>query len=182
MAKGKHARPGYYAKPKFKKSILFVLLSLIILCIVLSFLNPVESLENKMASTTKEAESDSTNTIDTTDVTETTAEVEPVVIEPSEDADLKTLIDSEASKYGLTDSNFSFFYYNIDDKKYYFYNEDAYFTAASTIKVPIAMYYYDEINTGNLSSDSRLLYASGCYEAGRRFYSFSIFSRRLCPS
>ena len=182
MTKGKHARPGYYAKPKFKKSILFVLFSLIILCFILSFLNPVESLENKMASTTKESENNSSDSLNTANVTETAAEVKPVVIEPSEDADLKILIDSEASKYGLTDNNFSFFYYNIDDKKYCFYNEDAYFTAASTIKVPIAMYYYDEINSGNLSSDSKLLYASGCYEAGRRVYSFSIFCRRLCSS
>lgn len=182
MAKGKHARPGYYAKPKFKKSILFVLFSLIILCFILSFLNPVESLENKMASTTKESENNSSDSLNTANVTETAAEVEPVIVEPSEDDNLKILIDSEASKYGLTDNNFSFFYYNIDDKKYYFYNEDAYFTAASTIKVPIAMYYYDEINSGNLSSDSKLLYASGCYEAGRRVYSFSIFCRRLCSS
>ncbi len=172
MAKGKHARPGYYAKPKFKKSLLFVLLSLIILCITFNFLNPVEGLENKMASTTnQEEENNSTDTAETT----AKAEPEPVVIEPSEDSDLKILIDSEKSKYGLTDSNFSFFYYNIDDKKYYFYNEDKYFTAASTIKVPIAMYYYDEINDGNLSSDSGLLYSRGCYEAGRRNYSFFIF-------
>ena len=182
MTKGKHARPGYYAKPKFKKSILFVLFSLIILCFILSFLNPVESLENKMASTTKESENNSSDSLNTANVTETAAEVEPVIVEPSEDDNLKILIDSEAEKYDLTDSNFSFFYYNIDDKKYYFYNEDAYFTAASTIKVPIAMYYYDEINSGNLSSDSGLLYASGCYEVGRRVYSFSIFCRRLCSS
>ena len=182
MTKGKHARPGYYAKPKFKKSILFVLFSLIILCFILSFLNPVESLENKMASTTKESENNSSDSLNTANVTETAAEVEPVIVEPSEDDNLKILIDSEAEKYDLTDSNFSFFYYNIDDKKYYFYNEDAYFTAASTIKVPIAMYYYDEINSGNLSSDSGLLYTSGCYEAGRRVYSFSIFSWRLCSS
>ena len=92
MAKGKHARPGYYAKPKFKKSILFVLFSLIILCFILSFLNPVESLENKMASTTKESENNSSDSLNTANVTETAAEVEPVIVEPSEDDNLKILM------------------------------------------------------------------------------------------
>lgn len=178
MAKGKHSRPCYYSKPKFKKSLLLVLLSFIILCIVFNCLTPVEVLENKLASTNNQKQ-DATNP---TDTTETIAEAEPIIIEPSEDADLKTLIESEKSKYGLTDSNFSFFYYNIDDKKYYFYNEDKYFTAASTIKVPVAMYYYDEINDGNLSLDSGLLYSKGCYEEGRRNYSFAIFCRRLCST
>ena len=86
-------------------------------------------------------------------------------------------IDLWFNKYGFDDNNFLFFYYNVNDKKYYFYNENSYFTAASTIKVPVAMYYYDEINSGSLSLNSTILYASGCYEAGSRNYGFSIFCR-----
>lgn len=66
----------------------------------------------------------------------------------------------------LSENNFSFFYYNLDTKKYYFYNENKWFTAASTIKVPIAMMYYDKINAGEITEDTKYTYESGTYEAG----------------
>ena len=70
------------------------------------------------------------------------------------------------SKNGLNSSNFGFFFYNINTREYYFYNEDKYFTAASTVKVPVAMLYYDKINAGEISEDDTLLYKSNAYEAG----------------
>lgn len=155
MTKGKYSRSGSYRKTKFKKSLFFVLFSLIILCIIFNILN--YNTENT-ASSGDESES--------TILAEETTEPEPVVIEPSEDEDLETLIKYEMSEYGFNENNFSFFYYNIDEKKYYFYNEDWYFTAASTVKVPIAMYYYDEINAGDYTLQSTLLYEQGDYEAG----------------
>lgn len=100
---------------------------------------------------------------------ETFAEIEiqePIVIEPSEDTTIQKLIQTEQEKYHLTDKNFAFFYYRIEDKKYYFYNQDTTFTAASTVKVPVAMLYYDKINQGEMTLDSTLVYSKGTYEAG----------------
>ena len=159
MPKGKHVKSGSYAKPKFKKSLIFVLLSLVILCITFDILVPATDTQSIA----------STNETENMTTTETTTEPETEEIkeiEPFEDTDLKLLIDSEMTKYGFNENNFAFFYYNIDDKGYYFYNENKYFTAASTVKVPIAMHYYDEINAGTYTTDSKLLYEQGDYEAG----------------
>ena len=159
MPKGKHVKSGSYAKPKFKKSLIFVLLSLVILCITFDILVPATDTQSIA----------STNETENMTTTETTTEPETEEIkeiEPFEDTDLKLLIDSEMTKYGFNENNFAFFYYNINDKGYYFYNENKYLTAASTVKVPIAMYYYDEINAGTYTTDSKLLYEQGDYEAG----------------
>lgn len=161
MPKGKHVRPGSYAKPKFKRSLLFVLLSVIILSILFSNLEATSNAESLSSTDTEEAGNIVTEEVATEPETETQKELEPM-----EDEDLKLLIESEMAKYGFNEDNFAFFYYNMDDKKYYFYNEDSYFTAASTIKVPVAMYYYDEINAGTYTTGSKLLYEQGDYEAG----------------
>ena len=89
-----------------------------------------------------------------------------VYIEESEDENVKNLINQIRSEYGLNSNNFGFFYYNVNKKKYYFYNENKYFTAASTVKVPVAIYYYTKINNGEMSLDDTLTYKSGNFEAG----------------
>lgn len=66
----------------------------------------------------------------------------------------------------LTEDKFSFFYQNVDIGSSYFFNEEKYFTAASTIKVPLTMLYYDQINEGEKTLESALTYKSGCYEVG----------------
>lgn len=100
----------------------------------------------------------------TTAVEETTTE--EAQLEPTESETVKNAVQSVMSENALDESNFSFFYYNIDTQEYYFYNEDKYFTAASTVKVPIAMLYYDMINGGEISDTDTLTYTSDCYEAG----------------
>ena len=154
---------GYNRKPKFKKSLWFVLFSLVILCIIFDFLVPATDTKS-IASTN---ENNNTLVQETTTTPEPEPEPEiPKEVEPMEDENLKILIESEMEKYGFSKNNFSFFYYNVDDKKYYFYNDDWYFTAASTVKVPIAMYYYDKINEGTYTTDTGLLYEQGDYESG----------------
>lgn len=107
------------------------------------------------------------------------AEEVAVTIEPEEDAKIKSLIENLILEKGLNNSNFWFFYYNKDLKKYYFYNQDTYFTAASTIKLPIAMLYYDKIRNGELTAESTITYSSGCYEpgAGTTAYTYSVGSK-----
>lgn len=85
---------------------------------------------------------------------------------PTEDMETKELIQNLQLENNLQEDNFSFFYYNIDLNKYYFYNENTYFTAASTIKMPIAMLYYDKIKNEEISLDDTIIYTSNCYEAG----------------
>ena len=95
-----------------------------------------------------------------------TASVEEPVIQETVDTNIENLINEIMTENNLNENNFFFFYYNIEEKKYYFYNENTYFTAASTIKVPVAMLYYDKVNEGELSLSETLLYNSDDYEAG----------------
>lgn len=101
-------------------------------------------------------------------ITDSEEKVEEITIEltPTEDTEIKELIQNLQIENDLREDNFSFFYYNIDSNKYYFYNENTYFTAASTIKMPIAMLYYDKIKNEELSLDDTIIYTSNCYEAG----------------
>ena len=79
---------------------------------------------------------------------------------------VKEIIEKYIAEKNLNEENFAFFYYDINSKNQYFYNENTYFTAASTIKVPIAMLYYDKITHGDITLDTKLLYQSSDYEAG----------------
>lgn len=87
-------------------------------------------------------------------------------LEEIEDGYIANLISELMVKNKLTEENFSFFYYNIDTKKYYFFNENKWFVAASTSKVPIAMLYYDKINAGEITENTTYTYTSNAYEEG----------------
>lgn len=88
------------------------------------------------------------------------------VSESSIDTEIENIIANFRTENNLNEDNFAFFYYNIDTNTKYFYNENTYFTAASTVKLPIAMLYYDKINNGSISVSDTLLYKSSYYEAG----------------
>ena len=156
MEKGKHAqeksRRGKKRKLAWGK-IVVPISSIVIICFIIGNINFNENLQNEEGTDTMEVSNE---------------EIEPqeVVIEPTEDESMKALIEEIKQENNLTENNFAFFYYNEDTKKYYFFNENKYFTAASTVKVPVAMIYYDKINSGELNLDDTLVYAKGCYEAG----------------
>lgn len=86
--------------------------------------------------------------------------------EEIEDQEIKQLMEKFITENKLTEDNFAFFYYNIKEERYYFYNETKYFTAASTAKVPVAMLYYDMINEGEISEKTKIKYKETCYEEG----------------
>lgn len=94
------------------------------------------------------------------------AEVVEVIETEKEAIKIKEIIEKTISENQLNETNFAFFYYNINSNEQYLYNENTYFTAASSIKVPIAMLYYDKINHGDVSLDTKLVYKSSDYEAG----------------
>lgn len=98
---------------------------------------------------------------------------------PAEDEQIKSIVEKIRIDKALDSSNFAFFYYNMEQEKYYFYNQDTYFTAASTIKMPIAMLYYDKIKNGELDLKDAITYTSDCYEAGAgtTAYTYSVGSK-----
>ncbi len=95
-----------------------------------------------------------------------TASIEEPIIEETVDNNIENLINQIMTENNLNENNFFFFFYNVEEKKYYFYNENTYFTAASTIKVPVAMLYYDKIADGELNLSDTLIYNRDDYEAG----------------
>ena len=95
-----------------------------------------------------------------------TANIEEPIIEETLDNNIQNLINQIMIENNLNENNFFFFFYNVEEKKYYFYNENTYFIAASTIKVPVAMLYYDKIADGELNLSDTLIYNREDYEAG----------------
>lgn len=83
-----------------------------------------------------------------------------------EDNEVKNYIESVMTRNGLSKENFGFFYYNVDIGSRYFFNEDNWFTAGSTIKVALAMMYYDKINDGEVTKNTTYKYSSDDYEEG----------------
>ena len=181
MPRGKHSKSksiySYHSsnvkQPKLKKSIFVVMFSVIVLGFTFSNLSCVQgdSANNLFSiNLSKNYSSNSNEAINTSaNVENPEAESENVkvqVVEPTEDEKIKLLVQSEIENNNFTENNFAFFYYRPIDKKYYFYNENTYFTAASTVKVPIAIHYYNMINSNKLTSDSTIKYDDSCYEPG----------------
>ena len=90
-----------------------------------------------------------TKEIISTTVTDNTEIVMPTVEEPNTEKnknnanEVKKIVQKYIKDKNLTEKNFAFFYYEPETQKTYIYNGESYFTAASTIKVPLAMIYYD---------------------------------------
>lgn len=179
MPRGKHSKSIYsyrsfnVKQPKLKKSIFVVIFSVVALGFTFSNLSCVQGDNENNIFTINYANS---NSILSNDTIITSANIENPeakaenmelnVVEPTEDEKIKLLIQSEIKNNNLTENNFAFFYYRPIDKKYYFYNQDTYFTAASTVKVPVAIHYYDMINNGQITLNSTIKYDDSCYEPG----------------
>lgn len=80
--------------------------------------------------------------------------------------EVEKIVQKYIKNKNLNENNFAFFYYEPQTEKTYIYNGESYFTAASTIKVPLAMIYYDKINNGDLNSESTFQYLEENYEEG----------------
>ena len=123
---------------------------------IISNINLIEPKENKAVETEANPEEQTSEPSQTS---------EPE-IEPSEDAEIKKLIENVIAEKGLSEKSFAFFYYNTNTKKCYFYNENKYMTAASSIKMPIAMTYYDKAESGELTLEDKITYTQDSYEEG----------------
>ena len=155
--KGKHSKKKE-SNLKINYKILEIGLSICV-CIVIGIIlysHNMQSKEEADEQTNEQKEEESMET----------ASIEEPVIEETIDTNVENLINQIIIENNLNENNFFFFYYNIEEKKYYFYNENTYFTAASTIKVPVAMVYYDKIADGELDLSDTLLYNRDDYAAG----------------
>lgn len=155
MKKGKHSVKGAYRKKRIRWDRIIGLI-LVIFIIILG-IKQIKSFNIDKASSNQERQQESVET--------SNANLEGDVVE-KEDEGVKLLVEQIKQTNKLNENNFAFFYYNINQRTYYFYNPNTYFTAASTIKMPIAMVYFDEINAGRLKIDSMLTYKEGCYQEG----------------
>ena len=160
--KGKHSKEKEN-KLRIKNKILKIGLPICVV-IAITIIIYSYSTQNKEEVNEQAEEQEEEESVETASVEESVAE-EPIV-EETVDTNIEKLINQIMIENNLNENNFFFFYYNIEEKKYYFYNENTYFTAASTIKVPVAMLYYDKIAEGELSLSDTLLYNSNDYEAG----------------
>ena len=176
MEKGKHAlSKREQIKQRAKKQIAqrLIILVICLICIVIIIQTQNENREvsasqdksvEQQEAENQEQEENEGNNADSSEESETEVEEEPVT--PTEDEEIKTLITEIKTANNLTADNFAFFYYNPQTQKYYFDNQDKYFKGASTVKVPVAMIYYDKIKNGELTLESTLQYTSDDYEAG----------------
>ncbi len=74
-------------------------------------------------------------------------------------SELESYIEGFEGKYGI-------YYYNLYDGEAFGINEEDEFTAASTIKVPLNLYLYEKIKSGNVNPDGTLRYLQQDYEGG----------------
>ena len=165
MEKGKHAMDKKeQIKQKKKKQIASRLIILVIclICIIVIIQTQNEdkevsvsqgkSVEQQEAENQEQEENEGDNADSSNEESQTEVKEEPVT--PTEDEEIKSLIAEIKTANNLTADNFAFFYYNPQTQKYYFDNQDKYFKGASTVKVPVAMIYYDKIRNGELTEES----------------------------
>lgn len=77
------------------------------------------------------------------------------VLAADEPDTLAARFDALRAEYHLDETNFAVSYYNTVTGEEYNWNETAMFTAASTFKLPLNLYYYELQNEGKISGRHR---------------------------
>lgn len=180
MEKGKHAlskreQIKQRAKKQIAQRLIILIICLICIVIIIQTQNENREVSASQDKSVEQQEAENQEQEETGENQENNAdssneesqtETQEVPTTPTEDEEIKTLIAEIKTANNLTADNFAFFYYNPQTQKYYFDNQDKYFKGASTVKVPVAMIYYDKIKNGELTEESTLQYTSDDYEAG----------------
>lgn len=106
------------------------------------------------------------------DQEEESKETSNMVLE--EKKDLLTSIDEVVEDVvGEYRDNVSIYFKNLNTDEEYILNEDTYYVAASTTKVPLAMMILDKVNSGMLSLDDTISYIEADYEEGTGSLAYS---------
>lgn len=91
-----------------------------------------------------------------------------------EKKDLLTSIDEVVEDVvGEYRDNVSIYFKNLNTNEEYILNEDTYYVAASTTKVPLAMMILDKVSSGMLSLDDTISYIEADYEEGTGSLAYS---------
>ena len=170
MKEGKHSNSRQEmikqrAKKDIKRRLKILVTCLICIIVIIQIQNENQQVSAKQESA-KTQETEQIQEEATEELAEENTEQVEEVVEPTEDEEIKNLITEIKTQNNLTEENFAFFYYNPQTQKYYFDNQSKYFKAASTVKVPVAIMYYDKIKNGELTKESTLQYTSDDYEEG----------------
>jgi beta-lactamase class A len=84
---------------------------------------------------------------------------------------LENYIKGFEGKYGI-------YYYNLIDNEEFGINDEDEFTAASTIKIPLNLYLYEKIKSGNVNPDGILSYQKQDYETGTGIIQSQSFGKK----
>lgn len=87
---------------------------------------------------------------------------------------LNNLIDNYLNEKKISKDNLAIYIYNFETTESYSLNPNKDFIAASTYKLPLAMYYYEKIWNGEMSSKSYISSASRDYEPGGATYNLPL--------
>lgn len=80
--------------------------------------------------------------------------------------DVEEIVKNFIKEKNLNTRSFGFFYYDPTTKEEFVYGGETTFLAASTIKVPLNMVYYDKINAGEINLQSTIQLLEKDIEAG----------------
>lgn len=94
---------------------------------------------------------------------------------------VEELVQEFILQYNLNQTTFGFYFYSMNDEETYVYHEDTLFQAASTIKVPLNMLYYDRYETGELSQDQMLPLTPSDIEEGDGYTAIQHELNQLIP-
>ena len=88
------------------------------------------------------------------------------LIDTSQYASMDELIEVTMAEFGVDESQVSLQYTNFKTDESYTINESTFQTAASTIKLPLAVMYVDAIEEGYVDWDTEVTYTYADYEEG----------------
>lgn len=88
------------------------------------------------------------------------------LIDTSQYASIDELIKATMAEFGVDESQVSLQYTNFKTDESYTINESTFQTAASTIKLPLAVMYVDAIEEGYVDWDTEITYTYADYEEG----------------
>ena len=88
------------------------------------------------------------------------------LIDTSQYASIDELIEATMAEFGVDESQVSLQYTNFKTDERYTINESTFQTAASTIKLPLAVMYVDAIEEGYVDWDTEVTYTYADYEEG----------------
>lgn len=77
-----------------------------------------------------------------------------IIAAPADGTTMETVVQELMDQYGLNEDNFSLCYYNTVTGESYEYNPDAWMVAASTYKLPLNLYYYEQEAAGAIDPES----------------------------